>query len=98
MQLAQGDVLLTAVDALPKGAKRIPGKTVARGEVTGHHHTFDGEVELYELDDKVWVVVPENGATLVHQEHQAIDFPAGVYEYAPQIEPDPFLGIRRVTD
>ena len=97
-QVAQGDVLLTKIDALPDGAKKLRTKTIARGELTGHHHTFAGDAELYELDGKGWVVVGEEGAELKHQEHAPLVFDAGVFEYAPQSEPDPFTGIRRVSD
>lgn len=38
--LQQGDVLLYKLDKLPKGLKKIKGKTVAYGESTGHNHTF----------------------------------------------------------
>jgi hypothetical protein len=96
-QLAQGDVLLTKVPGMPVGARRLETKTLALGEATGHHHSVV-ESELYELDGRVWVVVPDGGDTLVHQEHGPQTLTVGVWEYAPQVEPDPFLGVRRVQD
>ena len=97
-QAAQGDVLLTPRDKLPDGAKRIPGRTVAEGEATGHHHTFTKEAEVYVLDDVMWVVAEEPGAELHHQEHDTIWVEPGIYEVTKQVEPDPFLGVRRVAD
>ena len=97
-QKAQGDVLLTRVDELPEGLKKLKTKTVAEGELTGHHHTFQGSAVLYADEQDVWVVVKERGATLVHQEHTDIDFEVGVWKYDAQVELDPLVGIRRVKD
>lgn len=98
-QVVQGDVLLTPVSEVPAGAKKLQTRTIALGEATGHHHTFTEGAELMELDGRVWVVVGEHGAGLEHQEHGVLVFPPGVWEYSPQIEPDPFTGLaRRVQD
>ena len=97
-QYAQGDVLLTKVDKLPEGTHKLKTKTIARGELTGHHHTFEGPATLYADENMMWVVIEEPGAFLVHQEHTAVEFGFGVWEYSAQIEPDPFLGVRRVSD
>ncbi len=59
MMLRQGDVLLSAVKAIPAGAKPVPrdaGRVVlAYGEVTGHAHAvMEAECELLEetADDR----------------------------------------------
>lgn len=78
----QGDVLITKIDKLPDGAKRIGGATVAEGEATGHHHTFadTDAVELYEKDGVLFANVTRE-VPLVHQEHGAIVHEPGIYEY-----------------
>jgi len=97
-QKVQGDVLLTPFGGtIPKGAKKLPHRTIAEGEVTGHHHTLtDGDVWV--LGEQMWVVAPE-GTDLVHQEHGVISYPPDTYQVDRQIEVDPFTGIdRRVLD
>lgn len=95
-QYYQGDVALTAVDSVPKNAKKMssPGQPVivARGEATGHHHSFapNSGVELFQDTDRNVMVmtVPKGGADLVHQEHDTIKVDEGTYEYTPQMEYD----------
>ncbi len=93
----QGDVLLVPVDEYPKEAKELAGVTVAFGEATGHHHTFEKGVALMELDEQVWVVASEP-APLVHQEHSTILVDPGIYEVRVQREYEPEQGQRRVLD
>ena len=98
-QVAQGDVLFTPRNELPASLKKLETKTVAYGEATGHHHTFTDTCELFEDGNGImWVVVGEEGADIDHQEHDTIRFAPGIYEVSKQVEPDPFLGIRRVQD
>jgi len=100
-QKAQGDVLLTLVDGKPEGAKLSKEKrTLALGEATGHHHSFDRDVEVYEIDGdpRKWVCL-EEPSMLKHQEHGEVTFDPGWYVYDPQVEVDPFTGLsRRVLD
>lgn len=100
-QKAQGDVLLTMVDGLPKDAVISKEKrTLALGEATGHHHSFKRDVEIYEVknDPRKWVLLKE-AEILEHQEHGAITLEPGWYVYDPQVELDPFTGLsRRVLD
>ena len=98
-QIQQGDVGLERVIKVPTGAKRLPHRTVAKGEATGHHHTFVEEsVELYERDGVLYVSAPE-GATLKHQTHNPVTVPPGTWVYRPRREQD-HLGevVRRVMD
>ena len=69
---------------------------LAEGEATGHSHTLPKTVELYELDDKQWVVVPET-SELAHQEHESIAIAPGTYWVVRQREYTP-EAIRRVSD
>lgn len=57
-----GDVGLVRIKALPLGSKRIKGKQIALGEMTGHHHVLDCPgVKLYEAPlGKVAQVADEN--------------------------------------
>ena len=97
--LRQGDVLLREVLELPAGVKRIKtaGRVIlAKGEATGHNHTLPETAELYELDGRTWVVVPEI-SELVHQEHDAIQIAPGIYWVVRQREYTP-EAMRRVSD
>jgi hypothetical protein len=92
----QGDVLIiSAPNAVADEAatrKRIGGRVVlALGEATGHAHAIaDVNASLYGTDGTDCVLrIGAAGATLVHEEHAAIDLPAGTYivrrqrEYVP---------------
>jgi hypothetical protein len=95
-----GDVLLAKVEALPAGAKPHAGATLAYGEVTGHSHRFaDPEsVELFMgLEGLLFVRVIGPSATLIHEEHQPITIPQGVYRVWQQREYSPHA-IRAMLD
>jgi hypothetical protein len=82
--IQQGDVLFRRVERLPEGCKRRDNRTVALGEHTGHHHTFDDGVALMEAPDKRIFAVNESGEpkTLTHQEHNPVTvLPGEVYEF-----------------
>ena len=102
--IQQGDVLLRIVNALPKGCKRIASRTLALGEQTGHHHSFDadGGVALMEAPDKRIFVVNEGDTpgTLTHQEHKKITLaPGQIAEFGQVIEKDWFSDmVRPVVD
>lgn len=77
----QGDVGLIESE-IPKGAKRIPLRPLALGEVTGHSHQIalaDREgVEMYELDGAQYLRVTAAGEiSIVHEEHGIVTLPAG---------------------
>lgn len=99
-----GDVLLTQIDAIPKGAKKSASKTLALGEVTGHHHSFtSGTVQLYEpttaKDGVKFVKVESKSASLTHQEHLKLDIPQGQYKMSIEREYNPMdKVIRQVMD
>lgn len=77
----QGDVDIRQIQSIPDSAKLLDTKTVMYGEKTGHHHTFDGQVLVYEptendtmnvRDEQIpiqkYIHLKEN-ARLQHQEH-----------------------------
>lgn len=91
----QGDVLIRRVAEIPKKLVAIPkdrGRTIlAYGEVTGHAHAVEGEVEFLaadvaELERAFLRVLDEEGADVVHEEHDTIHLPAGDYEVRRQRE------------
>jgi hypothetical protein len=89
----QGDVLLRPVNAVPDGLKAVPldkGRVIlAYGEVTGHAHAVEGDVELLAADleemEQRFLRV-EAGAQIVHEEHGTITLPPGLYEVSRQRE------------
>lgn len=79
MLYQQGDVLIKSTKEI-KG-KRLNHLTLARGEVTGHHHTItSGNAELYEHEGTLFLRVKSKEAELTHQEHNSITIPKGDYE------------------
>lgn len=101
-----GDLLIQRVPSIPKTAKATNSRTLALGEATGHHHTFEsGDVQVYDNpsvqnDDPVkWFEVKSKKASLGHQEHKKIDLPQGIYSLNIEREYNPFDNvIRQVTD
>lgn len=101
VQARQGDVLLVPVKTIPTSLKKTTDRTLALGEATGHHHTFDGGATCYAeeptaLADFVNVADGES-ATLAHQEHAPIEFAPGVYEHVRQYNYTP-AALQRVAD
>ena len=88
-QYRQGDVLLVAVSAVPDGALPRPrsGRLVlAEGEATGHAHAIlERDARLVSDGPDRFLVTP-TAARLVHEEHAAIDLPAGAYQVIIQRE------------
>jgi hypothetical protein len=104
--LRQGDVILIQVDALPSTVKPVKCKdrcVLAFGEVTGHAHVIDkSEVKafsstpVFDAGAERFIQVMEK-ATLRHEEHTAVEIPAGIYRVAIQTEYTP-QELRRVAD
>ncbi len=103
MMYRQGDVLLRRTDRqLTKRHRRVPrdqGRIVlAYGEATGHAHAIaEPHVELFDLSGERMLQV-DAPANLVHEEHDDIALPAGLYEVVQQREYDPDQGSRSVLD
>lgn len=115
----QGDVLLVKVDKVPAGLKSDNRQKciLAYGEVSGHHHRFEGgKVTAFYKEgdagepisggsslrgsatDVAFVSIPKEGASLIHEEHDAIQVAPGIYEVRRQREFDMVAGARRVAD
>ena len=70
--LRQGDVLLIPTSETVKDTK-LPHLTLAEGEVTGHRHRISqGEAELYEHAEMLYLKVLSSTALLTHEEHQPV--------------------------
>ncbi len=98
----QGDVLLIPVDRVPEGVERQAERgrlIVAKGEATGHHHSFaaDSGVALIEAPDGLYVSAPWSGVPFEHQEHTAITI-TGPYRSVVQREYNDAEEFRRVQD
>jgi hypothetical protein len=92
-----GDVLIKRVAALPVNAQKRVGATLAHGEVTGHSHRIQqsNAVQLWVNGNDLFLEVKESIATLVHEEHQAIELPQGLYHVWRQREyrPDAYVEV-----
>lgn len=80
--------------------------TLAYGEVTGHHHSaiMDHELtepgasaEILELGDRVFFRVLGGNVAVVHQEHDVICVPPGLYERRITREVDHMTGLATGT-
>lgn len=114
--IRQGDILLTPVsDREERGRIRRNGKTVRRvrgkglivaaGEATGHHHHVRTlGARLVEHDGKLYLIAPQDGAELEHEEHETLTIPHGTHkvshqrEYVPPVRPQQAPRTTRVYD
>lgn len=83
----QGDVLINKIDSLPKGVKKLKTRTVAYGEVTGHSHKFLEGVDIYQLQETLFLQV-HKPQPLIHEEHNKIMLDPGFYEISNEREYD----------
>src|SRR5438309_1513161 len=88
----QGDVLLVRVAEVPPGRAILEeeGRLVlARGEVTGHHHSVAArDAELVDAAEGVFLRIM-TPTPLEHPEHAPIALDPGVYRVATQREYTP---------
>jgi len=107
----QGDVDILPIKNIPKSAKLLDTKTIMYGEASGHHHTFKGQVLVYEPQKKETLDVHgeqiqiqkyiqvQQDAILEHQEHKPQTIPKGTYAVLQEREWDVLDNqIRRVMD
>jgi hypothetical protein len=92
-----GDVLITRITRLPIAAQTREGATLAHGEVTGHSHRLQpaDAVQLWAQGNELFLEVKAPSATLIHEEHRAIELPQGVYRIWRQREyrPDAYIEV-----
>lgn len=95
----QGDVLLREVKAIPRQHFEVTerkSKIVLHGEATGHSHALEGDASILDVRKTGWEGRGDNGAyvevrsptNLVHEEHDTIELPEGVYYVVRQREFD----------
>ena len=104
--IRQGDVLILPCDAIPATATDAQPENgrliVARGEATGHHHSFPWQrgAVLFRDDGAgggAQYVRVDQPVALEHQEHTALTLPPG--NYAVRIQRTMSSGlVRRVAD
>ena len=85
----QGDVLIRPA-RIPAKAQPKEGRTLAKGEATGHAHVVEGEAELLALGEKLFLRVLAGDVRVVHDEHGPISLPPGDYEVGRVREYDHF--------
>ncbi|MGK7898058.1 MAG: hypothetical protein AB4372_31690 [Xenococcus sp. (in: cyanobacteria)] len=96
LPIRQGDVLLKNTTKIE--GHKLPHLTLAVGEVTGHSHRIsEGQAELYQKGNTLYLKVLSETATLTHEEHQAIPIPQGNWMVKIQREYEP-KGWRYVSD
>jgi len=96
--LRHGDLLLKTITTLPKNAKKINTDTLQEGEVTGHKHRLQGDFEILSQNNKKFVNA-KSQLELVHEEHNTIQIPIGMYVLVQEREFDLFdLFEREVYD
>ena len=92
-----GDVLIQRIANLPSGVQKRTDAILAHGELTGHSHRIQQAqaVQLWARGGDLFLEVKEPSATLVHEEHQAIELPLGVYQVWKQREyrPDAYVEV-----
>jgi len=92
--LRHGDLLLKSDEGIviPKGSKSLKTDVLAEGEATGHTHRLVGQAQILEhqaADGTVEKFVDaKQDSQLVHQGHNTIDIPKGVYRVVQEREFD----------
>ena len=89
-----GDVIIEEIDAIPANIEvtEEPDGILAHGEVTGHMHQCQNPGVSVMLEDEThgYMVVPDEGTDLTHQEHNTQHIPGGHYRIRRVQEYDSF--------
>lgn len=98
----QGDVYIKKIGRLPTTASKASQEknVIALGEVTGHKHQVlpvKGVLQFF-TDNGLTLCQVEQEAELVHEEHETITLPKGLYLFGVQREQDIVEGVRQVMD
>ncbi|MEA5580550.1 hypothetical protein VB620_04240 [Nodularia harveyana UHCC-0300] len=97
MLYRHGDVLISKIASLPIGVQKRTGATLAHGEITGHSHRIQQTqaVQLWVNGSELFLEVKAPSATLIHEEHRAIQLPQGFYRVWKQREyrPDAYVEV-----
>lgn len=96
MYLQTGDVLYKQVKSIPKGAKKIPGNLIHKGEQ--HHHAINGNFVLFQKGEEIFIEA-KTRCQLLHEEHATVVLPKGKYQKYIVLEYDHWKEeSRRVVD
>lgn len=97
--IRHGDVILERIDVLPNDVvlKKVDRAVLAEGEVTGHFHVLQSECLFAEQEGVKFVDLSQD-ALLVHEEHNTLLIPKGVYKVVLQREVDLLGQVRQVMD
>ncbi|MEM0970566.1 MAG: hypothetical protein AAGJ31_14515 [Verrucomicrobiota bacterium] len=84
--------MIEQVAELPEGCKKLPHRTLAFGEVTGHSHRISETVgsTLFQAEGTLFLEVEDEKVSLIHEEHGTIPLKRGSYrvwrqrEYSPE--------------
>jgi len=100
----QGDIFFVKLEEEPRSSESRPVRNgiIAKGETTGHAHRVSPSsmalgAMLYLMGRSMFLRSLQAGTKIVHDEHHAIDLPAGLFAVVPQREFDG-LGWRQVLD
>lgn len=95
----QGDILLLPINNIPEKVKK-KDLILAYGEATGHMHQFidSVNVSVYELNQQQFVNINSEYTDLIHNEHNTLKIPRGMYKVVNQREVDLTNEIRQVLD
>lgn len=87
----QGDILVEPVEQAPENVEDRGTRVVLEGEQSGHAHRLDAGTTLEdpENEEQIYLSIPEEGAVLDHEEHEAIELESGTYQVVRQREFDP---------
>lgn len=94
----QGDVLLKPVENIPTNTTQ-KSLVLVEGEITGHYHQFlDPSIVSVSILNETQYVNVQQQAELVHDEHDTLFIPAGLYEVVQQREVNLLKEIQKVMD
>jgi hypothetical protein len=83
--IRHGDIMLVKAEGARGQMKSGKRLVLAEGEVTGHAHVLEGDLEFDQATEPTFVVV-RGKATLTHQEHATVEVPAGTWQVVRQRE------------
>ena|SRR3990167_8461613 len=84
----QGDVGIIEIDKLPANLVK-KDSVIALGELTGHKHQFRSkQVQVFADESGQQFVEVKQASPLLHEEHDQLEVPKGVYRIAMQRELD----------
>ncbi len=100
----QGDILLTAIEHIPRNAKLMKTNIILEGEVTGHaHRLINGKIYSGTISwnrKQIYIDAKNGKSYLSHEEHKRINLQAGYYLVTRQreYEPNNYLSSRWIID